>query len=81
MKWKWAGHIARLTDNRWTVEATKWPGPPGTRKAGRPNTRWIDEITKIAGTNWWQTARDRSRWRDLEEAFTFTSEGFMQPNN
>ena len=23
-KWKWAGHIARLKDNRWTRRCTEW---------------------------------------------------------
>ena len=25
-KWKWAGHIARLKDNRWTRRCTEWQG-------------------------------------------------------
>ena len=24
MKWKWAGHIGRMTDNRWTTRCTFW---------------------------------------------------------
>ena len=23
-KWKWAGHIARRKDNRWTIRSTEW---------------------------------------------------------
>ena len=23
-KWKWAGHIARMKDNRWTIRSTEW---------------------------------------------------------
>ena len=23
-KWKWAGHIARMKDNRWTIGSTEW---------------------------------------------------------
>ena len=23
-KWKWAGHIARMKDNRWTKRCTEW---------------------------------------------------------
>ena len=23
-KWKWAGHIARVNDNRWTIRSTEW---------------------------------------------------------
>ena len=24
LKWKWAGHVARMKDNRWTVRCTEW---------------------------------------------------------
>ena len=23
-KWKWAGHITRMKDNRWTIRSTEW---------------------------------------------------------
>ena len=23
-KWKWAGHIARVEDNRWTISSSEW---------------------------------------------------------
>ncbi|GBP24090.1 Putative uncharacterized transposon-derived protein F52C9.6 [Eumeta japonica] len=29
LKWKWAGHIARYQDKRWTTQTTNWPGPSG----------------------------------------------------
>lgn len=70
LKWRWAGHVARLKDNRWTKTTTLWLGPSGQRKRGRPNTRWIDDITKIAGTHWMREAEDREKWSSLEEAFT-----------
>ncbi|CAH2258541.1 jg12373 [Pararge aegeria aegeria] len=70
LKWKWAGHVARLTDHRWTKTVTTWRGPPGKRYRGRPCTRWDDDIKKIAGPQWIQIAQDRERWQVLEEAFT-----------
>ncbi|CAH2105470.1 unnamed protein product [Euphydryas editha] len=69
-KWKWAGHIARLKDNRWTKKITSWNGPFGKRKRGRQYTRWEDEIVRIAGPHWLDVALDRERWHNLEEAFT-----------
>ncbi|CAH2100406.1 unnamed protein product [Euphydryas editha] len=39
-KWKWAGHIARYQDQRWTHETTKWKGPIGKRSIGRQRKRW-----------------------------------------
>lgn len=70
LKWKWAGHVARLDDGRWTLTATKWPGPPGTRRPGRPYARWCDDIVNVEGKNWLIKARDREAWREKEEAFT-----------
>ena len=33
MKWDWAGHIARMSDNRWTYKINYWR-PYGKRKRG-----------------------------------------------
>lgn len=71
LKWRWAGHLARLTDNRWTIKTTSWLGPLGYRKRGRPIARWADDVVKTAGINWMRTAKDREHWSTLEEAFTF----------
>ncbi|CAB3223379.1 unnamed protein product [Arctia plantaginis] len=34
-KWRWAGHLARYIDKRWTVETTIWKRPMGKRKRSR----------------------------------------------
>ncbi|GBP01096.1 LINE-1 retrotransposable element ORF2 protein [Eumeta japonica] len=47
LKWRWAGHIARYKDNRWTFNTTIWTGPQGKRRRGRPYSRWDDEIKKL----------------------------------
>lgn len=70
LKWKWAGHVARLSDERWTKRVTLWRGPSGKRQRGRPLTRWADDINKTAGPDWLQTAQVRENWASLEEAFT-----------
>lgn len=70
LKWKWAGHITRLEDRRWSNMVTSWKGPPGKRSRGRPLARWEDDLKKIAGSTWQQIARDREKWKALEEAFT-----------
>lgn len=70
LKWKWAGHIARYTDRRWTIESTKWKGPSGKRNIGRPKQRWADDIVQTVGRNWMEQGRDRERWKRLEEAYT-----------
>lgn len=70
LKFRWAGHVARLKDKRWTYEVTMWSGPPGKRRAGRPYARWEDDVKAIAGAEWIGTAGDRDAWKSLEEAFT-----------
>lgn len=69
LKWKWAGHLARYLDNRWTLQTTKWLGPTGKRQKGRPKKRWADDIVKTAGKNWMITAQNRQTWIKMEEAF------------
>lgn len=70
LKWKWAGHAARSKGSKWTKRTTTWAGPKGTRKQGRPQERWADEILKTAGKGWVKMAQDRQEWQKMEEAFT-----------
>ena len=67
LKWKWAGHIARMTDN-WAKDLTIWH-PSSKRKPGRPRKRWGEEIKKSHGNNWHNIATDRENWSSMEEAF------------
>ncbi|XP_073960575.1 uncharacterized protein [Choristoneura fumiferana] len=46
-KWKWAGHVARYEDKRWTRRAVEWPGPPGKRARGRPHAREASSSTAM----------------------------------
>ncbi|CAK1585807.1 unnamed protein product [Parnassius mnemosyne] len=69
-KWKWAGHLQRLKDDRWTKITTNWYPLGRKRKKGRPFKRWDDPIVKVAGRVWTRLARDRANWKVLEEAFT-----------
>lgn len=71
-KWRWAGHVARYKDDRWTLRSIKWSGPKGTRSRGRPRARWADEIVACAGGSWLDRANDREGWHSLGEAFTRT---------
>ena len=66
LKWNWAGHVTRYTDQRWTLKSTKWTGPQGKRRVGRPQKRWVDDIISVAGKNWTRTAQDREKWKKLE---------------
>jgi hypothetical protein len=36
LKWQWAGHISRRTDNRWGKRVLEWRPRLGKRSGGRP---------------------------------------------
>ena len=68
LKWNWAGHIARMTDDRWTKAILQWR-PPKTRPTGRPPERWTNDIKRVAGITWQQVAVDRDEWKRKGEAY------------
>jgi len=37
-KWKWAGHIARTSEDRWTKKILEWGPRDDKRSRGRPPT-------------------------------------------
>ncbi|CAG9137374.1 unnamed protein product [Plutella xylostella] len=70
LKWKWAGHVARTTDGRWSERILHWYPRDTTRPPGRPKRRWCDDIVEIAGNTWTRRAKDRRDWQTMEEAYT-----------
>lgn len=34
LKWRWAGHIARMDKEKWTQRVTIWQGPTNRKKRG-----------------------------------------------
>ena len=68
-KWKWAGHVARYTDNRWTKRCTDWQPRLGERGRGRPPRRWRDDIRRVEGTAWQRAAQEREDWRRSAEGY------------
>ena len=75
-KIRWAGHVMRLNDNRWTRAVTDWIPRDVKRTAGRPPTRWSEFFTKtleegydarrvprVSRTHWATLARDRDEWK------------------
>ncbi|GMR44948.1 hypothetical protein PMAYCL1PPCAC_15143, partial [Pristionchus mayeri] len=48
-KHRWAGHVLRRDDDRWSTRVTQWFPPPDlTRPQGRPPARWRDSIEEYA---------------------------------
>jgi hypothetical protein len=69
LKWQWAGHISRRTDNRWGERVVEWRPRLGKRSVGRPQARWNDEWRITAGRSWMRVPEDRARWREVGEAY------------
>lgn len=69
LKWKWAGHICRMENERWTKKIIEWVPRDGKRKRGRPRKRWEDIFKERCGPDWRRQARDREKWRKLGEAY------------
>jgi hypothetical protein len=69
LKWQWAGHISRRTDNRWGERVLEWRPRLGKRR-GRPQATWSDDLRRTAGGTWMRVAEDRARcWREIGEAY------------
>ena len=68
-KWKWAGHVARLNDNRWTKRITDWQPRYGKRSRGRQVKRWRDDIVQMKGITWGRDAGQRDDWRRDAEGY------------
>ena len=68
-RWQWAGHVARMKDNRWTIRCTEWQVRNGRRSRGRPRRRWRDDLQQWQGATWSRTAKDRQQWRCLAEGY------------
>ena len=75
-KWRWAGHVARMADHRWTCELLWWQPASGNRNVGRPRIRWSDPMEQFFSTiqgsasqDWMLVAQDRPTWQSLEDAF------------
>ncbi len=68
-KHRWAGHVARLQDNRWTTRATSWVPRGWSRPRGRPKLRWRDDLDRHLGPIWTTVAQDRCQWKLSREGF------------
>ena len=44
LKWQWADHISRRTNDCWGRRVLEWRPRIGKRKVGRPQARWNDDL-------------------------------------
>lgn len=68
-KWSWAGHVARLSEERWPKSILTWRPRLSKRPVGRPPKRWTDDLRQTAGKQWIQLAQDRMAWKGTREAY------------
>ena len=75
-KWRWAGHVARRTDHRWSNKVLHCIELQGRRHAGHPKTRWRDSIetfvsmhATVSGREWLDLAQDNNKWKSFEDKF------------
>ena len=57
-KWKWAEHIACMTDNRWIIRSTEWHIKE-VISVGTPKRPWGDDIMGQQAAVWTRIAVDR----------------------
>ena len=75
-KWRFAGHLARRDDNRWSTTAASWEPSCGHRDGGHPRKRWMTDIDAypkhqigVPAGLWMAVAQEREEWQKLENGF------------
>ena len=66
-KFRWIGHTLRKENGEVPKAALLW-NAQGSRKRGRPKTRWRRSVTKEVGRSWNELrflAADRHKWKEL----------------
>ncbi|VDM39527.1 unnamed protein product [Toxocara canis] len=61
----WAGHVARMSDNRWTYRLTQWMPRETKMPLRRPKTRWDEPLVKLFGQCWKRIAQSRDVWSSV----------------
>ena len=59
LKRQWASHISRRIDRRWSKQVLEWRPRIGKRSVRRRPVRWIDDLKRVAGSDWMAKTGDR----------------------
>ena len=74
-QYKWAGHVARRTDRRWSCQILDWTPVGGYRSVGRPRRRWADRLNfffnspEFGKDAWRYIAESRNEWERHEDEY------------
>lgn len=69
-KWKWAGHIGRTKDDRYTKAIMEWYPREYKRGKGRPKFRWDQEMRLVGGgATWRRVAEERQEWKRIGSVY------------
>ena len=69
-RWKWYGHVLRMSDDRIPKQALDWR-PDGRRRVGRPKDTWRRTLAREMNLNNLEEddvrmmAEDRATWRSF----------------
>ena len=69
LKLGYTGYVARENELKWNSLLTFWISHDRKRRRGRPNTRWIDKLSKIFGATWQHEACNRQQRRRARETY------------
>lgn len=61
--------MLRQVNRKWTKTITDWYPRDGKRSKRRQPKRWEDDLRRTAGPEWMRIARDRNKWKSLEEDY------------
>ena len=82
--WRYAGRLAGMPRDRWTMKAFIWDAAECPRAKGRwqhgPKKRWSSSILHflpdagydVDGAEWLELALDTKRWKNWEKDFCST---------
>ncbi len=70
LKWKWAGHVGRLRDDRWTYRVTFWFLKQYKTKVRKQTRRWTGDLNIILRHKMnHRITTDCKEWGQTQEAF------------